>query len=134
MADEIRIVKHAAAQHNVVFVLGHAHAVLPKDTKIWQLPRRLILEMPYKVAAGICPNLPQISTLPISARVMAPVYVYRTTSEYNEQQALSQCRHLLRASLSCADDGGFLSGDGRYHPHRLPASLINCQTEFAFTE
>ena len=56
MADEIRIVKHAAAQHNVVFVLGHAHAVLPKDTKIWQLPRRLILEMPYKVAAGICPT------------------------------------------------------------------------------
>ena len=54
VADEIRIVKHAAAQHNVVFVLGHAHAVLPKDTKIWQLPRRLILEMPYKVAAGIC--------------------------------------------------------------------------------
>ncbi|CAK0787458.1 hypothetical protein CVIRNUC_010678 [Coccomyxa viridis] len=51
VADEIRIVKHAAAQHNVVFVLGHAHAVLPKDTKIWQLPRRLILEMPYKMMA-----------------------------------------------------------------------------------
>ncbi len=51
MADEIRIVKHAAAQHNVVFVLGHAHAVLPKDLKIWHLPRRLLLEMPYKVSA-----------------------------------------------------------------------------------
>jgi hypothetical protein len=49
VADEIRIVKHAAAQHNVVFVLGHAHAVLPKDLKFWQLPRRLLLEMPYKV-------------------------------------------------------------------------------------
>ena len=56
MADEIRIVKHAAAQHNVVFVLGHAHAVLPKDTKIWHLPRRVILEMPYKVAACVCPT------------------------------------------------------------------------------
>jgi hypothetical protein len=49
VADEIRIVKHAAAQHNVVFVMGHAHAVLPKDLKFWQLPRRLLLEMPYKV-------------------------------------------------------------------------------------
>ena len=52
MADEIRIVKHAAAQHNVVFVLGHAHAVLPKDLKFWQLPRRLLLEMPYKVCCA----------------------------------------------------------------------------------
>ena len=60
VADEIRIVKHAAAQHNVVFVLGHAHAVLPKDLKVWHLPRRLLLEMPYKVSAspaslGLCP-------------------------------------------------------------------------------
>ena len=54
MADEIRIVKHAAAQHNVVFVLGHAHAVLPKELKVWHLPRRLLLEMPYKVSA--CPS------------------------------------------------------------------------------
>jgi len=52
VADEIRIVKHAAAQHNVVFVLGHAHAVLPKDLKVWHLPRRLLLEMPYKVSAA----------------------------------------------------------------------------------
>ena len=51
VADEIRIVKHAAAQHNVVFVLGHAHAVLPKELKVWHLPRRLLLEMPYKVSA-----------------------------------------------------------------------------------
>ena len=51
VADEIRIVKHAAAQHNVVFVLGHAHAVLPKELKVWHLPRRLLLEMPYKVRA-----------------------------------------------------------------------------------
>ena len=54
VADEIRIVKHAAAQHNVVFVLGHAHAVLPKELKVWHLPRRLLLEMPYKVSA--CPS------------------------------------------------------------------------------
>lgn len=52
VADEIRIVKHAAAQHNVVFVMGHAHAVLPKDLKFWQLPRRLLLEMPYKVCSS----------------------------------------------------------------------------------
>lgn len=57
MADEIRIVKHAAAQHNVVFVLGHAHAVLPKDTKLLQIPRRLLLEMPYKVSG---PKVSQI--------------------------------------------------------------------------
>ena len=69
MADEIRIVKHAAAQHNVVFVLGHAHAVLPKDTKIWQLPRRLILEMPYKVAPACVLHAIDL-TMPIPARML----------------------------------------------------------------
>ncbi len=48
MADEIRIVRHAAAQHNVVFVMGHAHVVLPKHLPLWHLPRRLLLEIPYK--------------------------------------------------------------------------------------
>ena len=48
VADEIRIVKHAAAQRNVVFVLGHAHVVLPKDIPFWQLPRRVCLDIPYK--------------------------------------------------------------------------------------
>ena len=61
MADEIRIVKHAAAQHNVVFVLGHAHAVLPKELKVWHLPRRLLLEMPYKVSAYPISMLPSFT-------------------------------------------------------------------------
>ena len=71
--------KHAAAQHNVVFVLGHAHAVLPKDTKIWQLPRRLILEMPYKVAARVCPTChrsPQRLYLPECYSNICILYLY----------------------------------------------------------
>jgi hypothetical protein len=49
VADEIRILKHAANQHNVVFVMGHTHVVLPKNISFWQIPRRVVLELPYKV-------------------------------------------------------------------------------------
>ena len=52
VADEIRIVKHAAAQHNVVFVMGHAHVVLPKNLPVWHLPRRVLLEIPYKARSS----------------------------------------------------------------------------------
>ncbi|CAL8467497.1 g7035 [Coccomyxa elongata] len=51
VADEIRVVKHAANQHNVVFVLGHTHVVLPKSIPFWHLPRRILLELPYKMFA-----------------------------------------------------------------------------------
>ena len=57
VADEIRIVKHAAAQHNVVFVMGHAHVVLPKNLPIWHLPRRVLLEIPYKARSTCMPLL-----------------------------------------------------------------------------
>lgn len=55
VADEIRVVKHAANQHSVVFILGHTHVVLPKHIPFWRLPRRILLELPFKV---IYPDLP----------------------------------------------------------------------------
>ena len=58
VADEIRIVRHAAAQRNVVFVLGHAHVVLPKDIPFWQLPRRVCLDIPYKAQSPCSPPSP----------------------------------------------------------------------------
>ncbi|EIE24503.1 potassium transporter [Coccomyxa subellipsoidea C-169] len=51
VADEIRVVKHAANQHNVVFILGHTHVVLPKRIPFWSVPRRILLELPFKMFA-----------------------------------------------------------------------------------
>ncbi|KAK9819481.1 hypothetical protein WJX81_002292 [Elliptochloris bilobata] len=51
LADELRILQHARQHHSVVYLMGRTHVRLGKDTPLLQLPRRYLLEMPYKVLA-----------------------------------------------------------------------------------
>ena len=49
LADELRVVQHARQHHSVVYVMGRTHARLGKDASLRQLPRRYLLELPFKV-------------------------------------------------------------------------------------
>ena len=48
LADELRIVQHARQTRSVVYLMGRTHARLGKDTPLLQLPRRYLLEFPFK--------------------------------------------------------------------------------------
>ena len=48
LADELRIVQHARQQGSVVYVLGRTHARLSAVASPLQLPRRYLLELPFK--------------------------------------------------------------------------------------
>lgn len=48
LADELRVVQHARQYHSVVYVMGRTHARLSKDAPMHQLPRRYLLELPFK--------------------------------------------------------------------------------------
>ena len=52
LADELRVVQHARQHHSVVYVMGRTHARLSKDASLLQLPRRYLLEMPFKACPG----------------------------------------------------------------------------------
>jgi len=48
LADELRVVQHARQHGSVVYVVGRTHARLSKDAALAQLPRRYLLELPFK--------------------------------------------------------------------------------------
>jgi hypothetical protein len=48
LADELRVVQHARQHRSVVYVVGRTHARLSKDAALAQLPRRYLLELPFK--------------------------------------------------------------------------------------
>ena len=52
LADELRIVQHARQQGSVVYVMGCAHARLSAVASPLQLPRRYLLELPFKARAN----------------------------------------------------------------------------------
>ena len=48
LADELRIVQHARRHRSVVYVMGRSYASLGKHTPLLQLPKRYLLELPFK--------------------------------------------------------------------------------------
>ena len=48
IVDEVRIVQHARQHRSVVYLMGRTHARLT-DGGLLDLPRRYLLEMPFKV-------------------------------------------------------------------------------------
>ena len=62
LADELRVVQHARQHHSVVYVMGRTHARLGKDASLLQLPRRYLLEMPFKACPGLGSGVCGIST------------------------------------------------------------------------
>ena len=48
LADELRIVQHARRHCSVVYVMGRSYASLGKHTPLLQLPKRYLLELPFK--------------------------------------------------------------------------------------
>ncbi|KAK9819477.1 hypothetical protein WJX81_000858 [Elliptochloris bilobata] len=54
LADELRIVQHARQHRSVVYVMGRTHARLSKASSLLELPRRYLLEMPFKVLTDFC--------------------------------------------------------------------------------
>ena len=53
MVDEVRIVQHARQHRSVVYLMGRTHARLT-DGGLLHLPRRYLLEMPFKVGLLSC--------------------------------------------------------------------------------
>ena len=49
LADELRIVQHARQHRSVVYVMGRTHARLSSVASLLHLPRRYLLELPFKV-------------------------------------------------------------------------------------
>ncbi len=60
LVDELRIVQHARLHRSVVYVMGRTYARLSKHTPLHLLPKRYLLELPFKAraespAADLCP-------------------------------------------------------------------------------
>ena len=53
IVDEVRIVQHARQHRSVVYLMGRTHARLT-DGGLLHLPRRYLLEMPFKVELLSC--------------------------------------------------------------------------------
>ena len=48
LVDELRIVQHARQHRSVVYMMGRTYASLGKDTPLHMLPKRYLLELPFK--------------------------------------------------------------------------------------
>ena len=48
LVDELRIVQHARLHRSVVYVMGRTYARLSKHTPLHLLPKRYLLELPFK--------------------------------------------------------------------------------------
>lgn len=60
IVDEVRIVQHARQHRSVVYLMGRTHARLT-DGGLAHLPRRYLLEMPFKVQLLPCSQAPSVS-------------------------------------------------------------------------
>ena len=53
LVDELRIVQHARRHRSVVYVMGRSYASLGKDTPLLHLPKRYLLELPFKARRAL---------------------------------------------------------------------------------
>ena len=54
LADELRVLQHARRTRAVVYLVGRTHARLGKDPALRHLPRRFLLDLPFKVLTDFC--------------------------------------------------------------------------------